>query len=276
MLEISVSGYKSIANETSIRLKGLTILSGTNSSGKSSFMQPLLLIKQTLESNFETGSILLYGPNVKLTDSSQAFFHTSKNAHKSFIISITDHNGKAHPQADSYISAEYSHDKNIGLVCTKQTSYIGESESLVTVTRDSTHEEIANQINKGRADSFHSLMEHFKDNGSWKIRTKKCLIDINFDAGIQSFTIGMGATNLAERIGSSIIHIPGIRGNPERAYRISASDTRFAGSFEPYVASIIHNLKNSNTADNKIKFTELLTDINRLGLGSQLAAKKNQ
>ena len=47
---ISVSGYKSLAEECSIEIAPLTILSGANSSGKSSIMQPLLLMKQTLES----------------------------------------------------------------------------------------------------------------------------------------------------------------------------------------------------------------------------------
>jgi predicted ATPase len=47
--EIAVCGYKSIYEECQIEVRSLTILAGANSSGKSSIMQPLLLIKQTLE-----------------------------------------------------------------------------------------------------------------------------------------------------------------------------------------------------------------------------------
>lgn len=50
-MKISVAGYKAISEERSVELNGLTILSGANSSGKSCFMQPILLVKQTLESN---------------------------------------------------------------------------------------------------------------------------------------------------------------------------------------------------------------------------------
>ena len=49
---ITVGGFKSIVEEQSIEVRPLTILAGANSSGKSSIMQPLLLLKQTLEAPY--------------------------------------------------------------------------------------------------------------------------------------------------------------------------------------------------------------------------------
>ena len=46
---LSVAGFKSIVDEQTIEIRPLTLLAGANSSGKSSMMQPLLLLKQTLE-----------------------------------------------------------------------------------------------------------------------------------------------------------------------------------------------------------------------------------
>ncbi len=46
---IAVEGFKSIAKRQEIEIAPLTILAGANSSGKSSIMQPLLMLKQTLE-----------------------------------------------------------------------------------------------------------------------------------------------------------------------------------------------------------------------------------
>jgi predicted ATPase len=43
LTEIGVGGFKSFTNLTKIKLGSLSILAGTNSSGKSSIMQPLLL-----------------------------------------------------------------------------------------------------------------------------------------------------------------------------------------------------------------------------------------
>jgi hypothetical protein len=62
--ELQVAGFKSISHEQRIDIRPLTILAGANSSGKSSMMQPLLLLKQTLEAPYDAGPLLLNGPNV--------------------------------------------------------------------------------------------------------------------------------------------------------------------------------------------------------------------
>lgn len=62
---LAVRGFKSIAAEQCLELRPLTILAGANSSGKSSIMQPWLLLKQTLECPADPGAILLDGPNVR-------------------------------------------------------------------------------------------------------------------------------------------------------------------------------------------------------------------
>src|SRR5437588_31327 len=69
--KITVSGFKSISREQSIEVRPLTVLAGANSSGKSSIMQPLLLLKQTLEAPYDPGALLLNGPNVHFTSTDQ-------------------------------------------------------------------------------------------------------------------------------------------------------------------------------------------------------------
>jgi predicted ATPase len=46
---ITIEGYKSIVKEQSIEIAPLTILAGANSSGKSSMIQPLLLLNADTE-----------------------------------------------------------------------------------------------------------------------------------------------------------------------------------------------------------------------------------
>ena len=53
---IAVEGFKSIVNRQEIEIAPLTILAGANSSGKSSIMQPLLMLKQTLGGAVRPGS----------------------------------------------------------------------------------------------------------------------------------------------------------------------------------------------------------------------------
>lgn len=64
---ISVRGFKSLYDESRIEIRPLTILAGANNSGKSSIMQPLLLMKQTLEAPYDPGALWLDGHNISFS-----------------------------------------------------------------------------------------------------------------------------------------------------------------------------------------------------------------
>ena len=68
---IEVGGFKSIVDRQRMELRPLTLLAGANSSGKSSVMQAMLLLKQTLEAQFDPGSLYLPGPNVPFESASE-------------------------------------------------------------------------------------------------------------------------------------------------------------------------------------------------------------
>lgn len=68
---IEVAGYKSIREPARIEMRPLTLLAGTNSSGKSSIFQPLLLLKQSLEVPYDPDPLLLDGPHLAITSLDQ-------------------------------------------------------------------------------------------------------------------------------------------------------------------------------------------------------------
>src|SRR5437868_2342488 len=76
--EIEVAGFKSISDEQSLEIRSLTILAGATSSSMARMMQPLLLVKQTLEAGFNPSSLWLSGPNVKATSADQLLSRTGK------------------------------------------------------------------------------------------------------------------------------------------------------------------------------------------------------
>jgi predicted ATPase len=61
---VIVAGFKSFAERTEVALRPLTILAGANGAGKSTLMHALLLLKQTLESDYDAGPLRLDGPHV--------------------------------------------------------------------------------------------------------------------------------------------------------------------------------------------------------------------
>src|SRR2546426_8430493 len=76
--QVAVRGFKSLVEERAVEIGPLTLLAGANSAGKSSIMQPLLLMKQTLEATYDAGTFLLNGPNVRFTSVEQFLSRTAK------------------------------------------------------------------------------------------------------------------------------------------------------------------------------------------------------
>ena len=65
-----------------------------------------------------------------------------------------------------------------------------------------------------------------------------------------------------------VIHLPGLRGNPERTYPITAIGQRFPGAFESYVASLVAYW----SSDSPEKIKELSNDLKLLGLTWKIEA----
>ena len=61
-----VSNFKSIREETELDISPLTIFAGANSSGKSTFLQPILLVAQTLAHRVTSRSVVLNGSLTRL------------------------------------------------------------------------------------------------------------------------------------------------------------------------------------------------------------------
>ncbi len=88
--QIQVKGYKSLVDAT-LHVRPLTLLAGTNSSGKSSIMQPLLLIKQTMEAPYQpAGALVLGGENthVDITNAEQILSKVSGASGNTFSINF--------------------------------------------------------------------------------------------------------------------------------------------------------------------------------------------
>lgn len=62
----SLANFKSFGERIDLEMRPITILTGANSSGKSTIIQSILLIKQTLESKLEEQQLVLNGPYAKL------------------------------------------------------------------------------------------------------------------------------------------------------------------------------------------------------------------
>ncbi len=103
---IAVKGFKSLSKKRRVDIANLTVFAGANSSGKSSLIQPLLLLRQTLEASYDPGALIMDGPNVKFTNSRQIFSRpTGKKKNPEFSVWIEFDN-------DSSIEGVYQKSKD--------------------------------------------------------------------------------------------------------------------------------------------------------------------
>ncbi|ABA21685.1 conserved hypothetical protein [Trichormus variabilis ATCC 29413] len=270
---ISVSGYKSLYDECSIEIRPLTILAGANSSGKSSIIQPLLLMKQTLEATYDPGALLLNGANVKFTSAEQLISHLpGKERIQRFVIGI-----------------EIEHNQSVKNIFTKfprqpidlQEMIVEKNDSKVSLSTDTLPADVVNILPKQYLDFYKSIQDtDLKGKFFFIISRNRCFLEFELYDFInqkklssQSFLFNYITPDHTELFGRQIrkiIHIPGLRGNPERNYKTTAVGDAFPGTFDNYVASIIHRWQRPR--DKRLQ--ELNNALVSLGLTSKVQAKQ--
>ena len=259
-MKITIEGYKSIAAPRSVEIDGLTILAGANSSGKSSFMQPLLLMKQTIENEFDSGSLLLDGANVKLTDSSEIISKVPGSNSSSFSVTLDIE--------EEQIGASYKFNAKRGITIDKLSISGGDFKENSIIRLGMKTAEVEAILDTEEFAPFKKMMADF-DGVSWKVVRDRCFLGVRLQSNKRfPFSAGVLPAEKLKKLTSDMIHVPGLRGNPERSYKVASSDSKFPGSFERYIASILHRWKNNRT--HQKKFIALVDQLKNLGLATAI------
>jgi len=246
---ITVGGFKSIRDPQRIEIGPLTVLAGANSSGKSSMIQPLLLLKQTLDAPYDPGPLLLGGPNVQFTAVEQVL----SSSKSEFFISF-ENNDKTTTYAFKGAPERGFEVKEL------RVNLPGKGE--VILRPNMSREKILNILETLYSD-VPPLLEEIK-NSDLKVRRDR------FSLLILSKPIGFNLSNIGESL-LYLIHVPALRGNPERNYKVTpVVRSPFPGTFENYTASVIYSWQEKG--DDKIN--ELAGDLKELGLTWKVKAKK--
>ena len=213
--KIAVSGFKSLAEEREIDIRPLTILAGANSSGKSSIMQPLLLLKQTLEAPYDPGPLLLEGPNVQFTSAEQ-FLSTLPNGKRTdrFQIQIQTHKSNV----SNAVRTTFRKGKNGIEIVEMMKENLGPDQALstksLTLYPEMSSEEIKLLGNQDPAFKNFDI-----------VKRSRCFLYFGsqYSSGFYEVTYGFGAYIF------NTIHLPGLRGNPERTYKLASTGPQYPG-----------------------------------------------
>jgi hypothetical protein len=288
--KITVQGYKSLYEESSIEIRPLTILAGANSSGKSSIMQPLLLMKQTLEEFYDPGPLLLNGANIKFTSLDQLFARKNQDdISQSFSI-------KLDLSSDKSIATSLKRSED-GLEISE--TIVRNQESLLKIKPDMSGKELELAVTKyheaynysynkpiflARNDLYPDISQLISPVEEYcKITTKYCFLRLTCVVVAASsakteqtqrtpsfqFDNRLHIKLFLEKV-KQLIHIPGIRSNPVRTYPTTSVDRDFPGQFENYIASIVYQWRKSGDS----RLEKLARTLSQLQLTDKVEARK--
>ena len=246
--EIAVQGFKSLYDEQRIEVRPLTILAGANNSGKSSIMQPLLMMKQTLEATYDPGPLKLDGPNVYFTSAEQFLSRCwsvtglpKRLDGTKFTVSLTARDDEVRSEEWMASTFQYQQGRGIDLVEVNTSRWPGSPlRPGMKIRGDRIDEDVPENM-RNYVDLF---LQGSGRTGEVEIFRNRCFLEIRTPSidtsSMQSriFSLFQGC------VGVLFIHVPGLRDNP-RTYKSAGSGfqsrIRFPGTFEHYIASIIES-----------------------------------
>jgi hypothetical protein len=259
---LTVEGYKSVAQSQRLELGPLTVLAGANSSGKSSMLQPLLLLKQTLEAPFDPGALRLDGPNVRFTLAKQLLFKSAgQKPATRFSLSLETARGVT-------FTLTFVPRKGTGFDLAEMLYQLTSTTPMVRITPTMSNEEIFKIVPPEV-----QANESFKQ--GWQVLRDRCFFELRVETAdkgqIRFYPFPVPPTHLILPAIEDVIHVPGLRGNPERMYRkTSAAGPTFPGTFENYAASVIAQWQAER--DNKLE--ELAGTLEKIGLTWKVEARR--
>jgi len=312
---VIVAGFKSFAERTEVALRPLTILAGANGAGKSTVMQALLLLKQTLESDYDAGPLRLDGPHVAFSRVEQMLWAGPPQKATTFTLGL-------HVSGQIGYEATFAKgtDGAVPLAIT-EAKYIYRDQ-LSTLSPVPSQEQLSvyvkllsNLLRDANASKIFNLdigsvlsllagldiqipttsdVQDLSLSGSVKlllpitsdiqdlslsgsVQRERCFLFVPWVTARVSksesehivFLNGPPAQAHIRRCVQSIIHLPGLRGNPSRTYPAAAVGSSFRGPFTHYVASVIAEWQRRQDG----RLSRLNDDLFELGLTSYVCAQ---
>ncbi|MCY3907313.1 MAG: AAA family ATPase [Anaerolineaceae bacterium] len=268
--KITVGGYKSILKETPIEIRPLTILAGTNSSGKSSIMQPMLMMKQTLDATYDPGPLLINGPNIRFTRFEQ-IKPLAQRESDSFLVTELEYGHVV--KLKSSFSFTESDNRNRSIRLSKMS--VKSRRSSFDISPGMESEAIEKQVPKV---FLESMVDTFVDREEmrdfeWQIIEERCFLqmvmsisgdDITYNFPVSPF---FDPVPMFEAQIGNVIHVPGLRGNLQRTYPLPpVQGPRYPGHFHNYAGSLLLRWREEEHKN----FSLVERDLNRIGLTKRI------
>ncbi|MCP8974051.1 AAA family ATPase [Bacillus licheniformis] len=227
-----------------------------------------------MEESYDPGALLLNGPLAKFTNFEQLLHKSKSNEADSFEVGF---------KVDNKHKCKFTYAKKNEELIVKKATYVTKLKNdkpefeHVIIDHDMSTEEMRKQIPNRINKLLNELVEGEEEKPQIRLARERCFLrlELIFDLE-EDLKRGISFPGARpETVIKNLIHLPGLRGNPERTYPVTSVNrdnhlVSLPGKFERYVASILHRWKNEN--DEKAK--EVETYLNLLGLTNKIGTKK--
>lgn len=281
---IEVAGFKSISPDAPARLhlRGLTLLAGANSSGKSAIMQPLLLMKQTMEAPYDPGPLLLDGPHVEFTAVEQMVSRRggADEAADGVTIEVgplpTRPGVETPPLRCLYSVAPGTSD--VRVLAPPRIDVELES-GWVTVDATLSAERVLELIDRLDGGSTRTLGSLAGEPDSVEVGQIRLGAELSMRTKLAGAWISIKPLGELREWLARLLHLPGLRGHRERSYRVARARRKgpiwwVEGPFTPYVASLLMEWQESGRPDDEAALARVGRDMRRMTLTSCVHATR--
>lgn len=288
MASVSIAGFKSFRDRQEIKIRPITILAGPNNSGKSSFMQPLLLIKQTQEEQANYGPLFLSGPQVEFKNYRELFWRNGAASNPpTFRVGMKIDGQFACEQ--SYELGQRGDGAENEIVLAESTFTMGKTYAFRRGSLISLRE-----LPEAVGNAYRKRRDNAPRTTQLEVVAKKGLIVIKEKAPdhnesqpgfserhglLTSELLAWSPVSILDDLVHDMIHLPGLRGNPAREYDLAFSGTlkrtskRYPGSFLRYVAGLLFDWTKSVDPIDVERIGRLNGYLRQLGFTSGLRLK---
>lgn len=269
---IAVTGFKSLATKADVEIRPLTVLAGANSSGKSSLMQPLLLMKQTFDiERIPPGPFWLRGGQIGFDSADQFLSSASPDTGttKRLTIELEAKNNWAELAFEKKQNSDLPQDSSEIYMSSSMPASL---EVVGTASKNSPD----GPVWRLSLDSSQEVLEHlFESVATRQERMGGMFSGAELVAYPDRCFLGVGTTyyrdaivptfhrpevNLLRHKVQEMIHVSGLRGSDKREFDLHGLPlgSVFPGEFEDYVPSILEAWKDAT------KFANGLHDLYQL------------
>ena len=258
--QIQVKGYKSLIDAT-LHVRPLTLLAGTNSSGKSSIMQPLLLLKQTMEASYNpAGALVLSGAHVQAETARELVSKIDNTLENCFSVRFEGNN--VYPNnIMGFAGNPYSF---------LELNYQVNKENFRLVSQKSMYNSV-NKFNLSVPDSWKLLDTGLTNDDLYgKARYENGFLVLDLMNKSDKYQGQINHSLTLEPVFNLLYHIPGLRNNPKRSYLSTFFQDQIRGTFDLYAAGTIAQWQQQN---NVKALAQLNDSLQRLGLTNSVTAK---